>query len=240
MFTIFSPKRYPFRFGTHLKVDMHSHVLPGIDDGSPDLETSLILLNGLIRNGYEKIIATPHIMSDHWPNTPETINTVLKSLQTALKEKNYPIQVEAAAEYMLDENFQALVEQGELLTMGDNHVLVETYFQDRPPNLNDVLFDLQVKGYRTILAHPERYHYFDTAFIDEVKDKGVLLQVNALSFTGYYGKKEKQHAETLLHSGLIDFIGTDVHHSKHLKALEEATVTKKVRTKLEQITNDGL
>lgn len=240
MFTIFSPKKHPFPFGTHLKVDMHSHVLPGIDDGSPDIETSLILINGLIRNGYEKLIATPHIMSDHWPNTPATIHAALARLQKALIEKNYPIQVEAAAEYMLDENFQTLLEEGELLTMGTNYVLVETYFQHRPPNFSDLIFGLQLKGYRTILAHPERYHYFDTAFIDDLKDKGVLFQVNALSFTGYYGKKEKQHAETLLHSGLIDFIGTDVHHGYHLKALEEATVTKKVRNRLELIGNDGL
>ena len=233
----FKPKKQTFAFGSLLKTDMHSHVLPGIDDGAPDLETSLYLVEGLMRNGYERLIATPHIMSDHYPNTPQSINQALKVLRKALQEKGITIPIEAAAEYMLDDNFENLLTAGELLTFGDKYLLVETFFQSLPPNFQSILFQLQLQNYRVVLAHPERYHYVseDLQFLEELKEKGVHLQVNALSFTGYYGKREKMIAERMLDAELIDFIGSDMHHQRHLETLEKVNLSVNVIQKLERI-----
>jgi tyrosine-protein phosphatase YwqE len=233
----FKPKKRTLAFGTVFHTDMHSHILPGIDDGSPDLETSVFLVEGLIRNGYQRLIATPHIMSDHYPNSTHTIKEALNVLLDALQKKGISIPIVAAAEYMLDDNFQKLLTADDLLTFGDNFILVETFFQSLPPYFQDLLFQLQLKNYRVVLAHPERYHYIDEGlkFLEDLKDKGVYLQANALSFTGYYGRKEKMIAEKMLDADLIDFIGTDMHHQRHLKALERSTLPVKVIEKLEKI-----
>ena len=227
-----------FAFGSFLEMDMHSHILPGIDDGAPDVESSLLLIDGLIQSGYQRLIATPHIMSDHYPNTHETIHNALATLRKALKDNGYTIPVDAAAEYIIDDNFQQLLEKEDLLTFGDNYLLIETFFQNIPANFNELLFQMQIKNYRVILAHPERYHYINESlvFLEELKEKGVYLQANALSFTGYYGKREKDLAERMLDAGLIDFIGTDVHHPRHLKALVENSLSKRLIRQLEHFS----
>ncbi len=228
-----------FPFGSFLQMDMHSHILPGIDDGAPDVESSLLLIDGLIRSGYQSLIATPHIMNDHYPNTRETIQNALDILRKALHDNGYTIPVDAAAEYMIDDNFQQLLEKEDLLTFGDNYLLIETFFQSLPTNFNELLFQMQIKNYRVVLAHPERYHYINKnlIFLEKLKEKGVSLQVNALSFTGYYGKREKDLAERMLDAGLIDFIGTDAHHPRHIKALEENLLSKPVIRKLAHFSN---
>lgn len=235
----FKQKKKHVAFGSFLKTDMHSHILPGIDDGADCIEKSLQLIDGLIGSGYERLIATPHIMSDHYPNTPYTIRESLEVLQKALKENGYSIAVEAAAEYMMDDHFGRLVAADDLLTFGERFLLVETFFHGQPPNFQEILFQLQLKGYRVVLAHPERYHYVEEnlVLLEELKDKGVYFQVNLLSFTGYYGNKEKIKAETMLNAGLIDFIGSDIHHQRHLDALEKNLISEKVARKLELIQN---
>lgn len=231
----FKPKKQTFAFGSLFKTDMHSHILPGIDDGAPDIETSVLLVEGLIRSGYQRLIATPHIMSDHYPNTSTSIKQALYILREELKKKQIDIPIDAAAEYMLDDNFEKLLDAGDLLTIGTNLLLVETFFQSPPPNFQELLFKMQLKNYGIILAHPERYHFIneDMVFLEDLKTKGVYLQVNALSFTGYYGKKEKMIAEKMLDAGLIDFVGTDIHHQRHLKVLEENKISRKVIQNLE-------
>lgn len=241
MFSIFN-KKESFRIGEILQVDMHSHILPGIDDGAPDVETSLRLIDGLIAMGYKKLIATPHIMSDIHPNTPETIEAAKKLLQTELDKKGYTIPVSYAAEYMLDENFLSLLKAGNLLTFGNYIILVETMFLDLPPNLEDILFQLQTHGYQPLLAHPERYHYVDRNLtgLNPFRDRNCLLQCNALSFTGYYGKREQEIAFRLLDAGLIDFIGSDMHHDRHLEHLQHFTVSSKVARQLESLNYKNL
>src|SRR5690606_18522682 len=142
MFSIFN-KKENFKIGEILQVDMHSHILPGIDDGAQNVEESLALIDGLINLGFKKLIATPHIISDIHPNTPETIETAYQVLQDELNKRGYTIPVSYAAEYMLDENFLPLIETGSLLTFGDRIVLIETMFMDAPPNLENILFQLQ-------------------------------------------------------------------------------------------------
>lgn len=241
MFSIFN-KKESFRLGEILQVDMHSHILPGIDDGAPDVKTSLRLIDGLIAMGYKKLIATPHIISDIHPNTPETIEAAKQLLQTELDKKGYTIPVSYAAEYMLDENFLPLLKAGNLLTFGNKIILVETMFLDLPPNLEDILFQLQTHGYQPLLAHPERYYYVDRNLtsLNLFRDRHCMLQCNALSFTGYYGKREQEIAFRLLDAKLIDFIGSDMHHDRHLKYLQHFTVPSKIARQLESLNYKNL
>lgn len=237
MFSIFN-KKTSFAIGEILKTDMHSHILPGIDDGAQTVEDSIVLIDGLIQLGYTKLIATPHVISDIHPNTPDSIESACQLLQAELNEKGgYTIPISFAAEYMLDENFPALVEAGKLLTMGNNIVLVETMFMDTPPNLENILFQLQTHGYQPLLAHPERYHYVDKSFsrLDPFLDRHCLMQCNALSFIGYYGKREQEIALRMLDAKMVDYIGSDMHHPRHLKNMQHFTVPSKVATQLEAI-----
>lgn len=241
MFSIFN-KKVDFKIGEVLQVDMHSHILPGIDDGAADVEASMLLIDGLIALGYKKLIATPHIISDIHPNTRETIEAAYQSLKAELDKRNYTIPIGYGAEYMLDENFLTLVEAGNLLTIHDNIVLIETMFMDSPPNLEHILFQLQTHGYTPLLAHPERYHYVDKSLSRLVpfQDRNCLLQSNALSFTGYYGKREQEVAFKLLDAGLIDFIGSDMHHSRHLRNMQNFVVPAKVARQLEGVNYKNL
>lgn len=237
MFSIFN-KKTSFSIGEILKTDMHSHILPGIDDGADQVEDSIELIDGLIQLGYQKLIATPHVISDIHPNTPDSIESAWQLLQAELNEKGgYTIPISFAAEYMLDENFPALIEAEKLLTMGNNIVLIETMFMDTPPNLENILFQLQTHGYQPLLAHPERYHYVDKSFsrLDPFLDRNCLLQCNALSFIGYYGKREQEIALRLLDAKMIDYIGTDMHHTRHLKNMQHFSVPSKVAAQLEEI-----
>jgi protein-tyrosine phosphatase len=206
-----------------IKVDMHSHVLPGIDDGAKNLEESIVLVKALMGAGIQKIIATPHIMADYYKNTPETINTALNLLKDELKRQEIDIVVEAAAEHYFDENFEKLVEKRELMTMGDNYALFEYSFISPPPNAYTIIQRMIEWGdYRPILAHPERYAYMNMEAIANVRKWGCNVQLNTISLTGYYGKDIKKRAETMLDMQLVDFISSDMHHTRHAAAFNDA------------------
>ncbi len=198
---------------------MHSHLLPGIDDGSPDTETSVLLKKGLEDLGYSQFITTPHIMRDMYKNTSTTIGGALKSLQDkGAEHKN----IRAAAEYYMDDYFDDLLNNEKpLLTISGKKVLVEFSFIAAPMDLKEQLFKLQIKGYEPVLAHPERYTYFagNKTVFDEFKSMGCLFQLNLLSLAGYYGKIPKELASWLVSKNYIDLVGTDLHHHRHLEAL---------------------
>ncbi len=202
--------------------DMHSHILPGLDDGSPDIETSLELIKGLIDLGITRSVATPHIIGDVYRNTADTIFPALDSLQTALAEKNIDFEVAAAAEYQLDDYFLQLLRSKEkLLTLSGNHLLTEFSFTSYPQNHRQILFEILQAGYTPVLAHPERYIYLHNKkeMYHELAEAGFLLQVNLNSLTGYYGKKEMVAAHYLLENHLVSFAGTDLHHARHMEHL---------------------
>ena len=203
--------------------DIHSHILPGIDDGSPDIETSLQLVRGIYNLGIRKSIATPHVIADLYRNTPATINNTLQQLIVACKEANIPIELAAAAEYMLDDYFLKLLRNNEeILKIYKNIVLTEQSFISPTSNLNEMSFELVTAGYLPIMAHPERYHFYHgdyDAYI-HLKDMGFLLQVNMLSVTGYYGKPVAKAAKYLFENNLVDLVGTDMHHERHLEMLQ--------------------
>ncbi len=223
MFNLFK-KTDPLGDFAFLSIDMHSHLLPGIDDGAEDLEHSLKLIRALSRMGYDHLITTPHIMADLYPNTPDIIQEKLEEVRSALKAEGMAVTLEAAAEYLMDEGFEALLEKEALLCMPGRRVLVEMSFISAPPKLDQYLFRMQTKGYRPILAHPERYLFLREDFkkYEALKERGCEFQLNLLSLTGYYGKPVRENAAELLKAGLVDYLGTDLHHDRHAQNLEAA------------------
>jgi tyrosine-protein phosphatase YwqE len=206
------------------ETDIHSHILPGIDDGSPDIETSIKLLKGLSELGIKNTIATPHVIADLYRNTPEIIMAALSKLTIACENENIDIKITAAAEYMLDDNFIQMLDEGnKLLTLHDNLILTEQSFSCVCDNLHDVAFSMLTNGYRPILAHPERYEYYHNNIRNYalLKDMGFLLQINMLSLTGYYGKSVAKVAKYLFDNNLVDLVGTDLHHFRHLEMLNK-------------------
>jgi len=209
-----------------LEVDMHSHLIPGIDDGSKSLEESIHLIKRLAGYGLRKIITTPHIMSEYYKNTPEIINLGLEDLRRAVKAEGIEIEIEAAAEYYMDEIFlEKIKNQTEILTfgsLGTKYILVETGFINRPQMLLEIIFQLEMGGYTPILAHPERYQYLlgDKQLLEDLIDRRILFQVNLLSLTGFYSKPVKDFAEMLIERRLVRFFGTDCHNPRYLDMLE--------------------
>ena len=222
MFSIFKKKvsaESPFFFP--ITGDMHSHILPGIDDGSPDVAASLSLIKGMMKLGITSAVATPHIIGDLYRNNSETIGNALQTIETALAAEQIDFRIKAAAEYMLDDYFLELLRTGTpLLTVKDNIVLTEFSYSVRPSNIEEILFSMITAGYKPILAHPERYGYYHDDFkrYHYLKDLGFQLQVNLLSLTGYYGKSVAKAALYMLKNDLVSFAGTDMHHERHLDA----------------------
>jgi tyrosine-protein phosphatase YwqE len=204
-----------------IAVDMHSHVLPGIDDGAQTVEESIVLIQKMMDLGIKKIIATPHVMADLYQNTSETINASLELLKAKLAEERMDIDISAAAEHMFDELFEKRIDEGTLLTMGENYVLFELSFVSKPPHLIDMIKKMRAKGYQPILAHPERYQYLTMDEYVEIREWGSLLQLNTNSICGYYGQASKKIAEQLIDAQLIDFISSDMHHPRHAEAFEQ-------------------
>jgi len=229
------PKPFLVDFIPNDYVDIHSHLLPGIDDGSPDLSTTERLINGLKNIGFTKFITTPHIISDVWNNTRSSIQETEKKTKVNLVNLNLDNKLKAAAEYMIDSQFRALFTTEPLLTLRDNYVLVEISYLRPPIQFYETLFELQTYGYKPVLAHPERYNFYHHNLNEytKLKNAGCSFQLNMLSTTGYYGPNVAKAANFLLGNRMIDFIGSDVHHNRHLEC-----ITKKVVLKNHQFLND--
>jgi len=206
-----------------ITTDIHSHILPGIDDGAPDVAAAIELVKGIYALGIRDTVATPHIIGDLYRNTPETIDAALNILKTACLEEKIDITINAAAEYMLDDHFLHLLRtHSPLLTIHKNIILTEQSFASPTDNLHHIAFEIITSGYKPIMAHPERYHFYHQNFdsYSSLKDMGFLLQINLLSLTGYYGKPVAKAAKFILANGLADLVGTDMHHERHLQMLQ--------------------
>jgi len=204
-----------------LKVDLHSHLIPGIDDGSQSMEESISLLRGMEALGYEKLITTPHIMADAYRNTPNIIRSGLEKLRKAAKTEGISMEIDAAAEYYLDDGFVKLLEEGEMMTVNGTYLLFETSYVSKPLQTEEMIFEVTSAGYTPVMAHPERYRYIKDPLKEygRFKELGVLFQVNLNSFGGHYGKSAKALADFLSKNGMIDFLGSDVHHQKQVEML---------------------
>ena len=221
---------------------MHSHLLPGLDDGAETLEHALDLLRALGDMGFRKLIMTPHIMGDFYKNTPESIRAALLLLrEAAINAELGHIELECAAEYYLDEFLgHKLADGTEMLTFGGDkrYLLFETSYMNEPLNLFDIIFELKAQGYCPVLAHPERYTYLYGRFaeIERLRrDHGVLLQVNLNSLAGYYSPAAQKVAEQLIDGGLVDFVGTDTHHLRHTETLLRRALPQPYMQKLLQL-----
>lgn len=220
----FFKKRSPAITGVvqALRCDLHSHLIPGIDDGSPDMGTSLRLIRGLHDLGYQRIVTTPHVNADVFPNTPDVIRAGETAVIDQLRSQGIGVGFRAAAEYLIDDGFlRALTADQPLLTLKDKLVLVELSFAVPAINLKDILFQLQLRGYQPVLAHPERYLYFaaNKGWYDQLRDTGCWFQLNLLSFAGYYGPEPRRLAEHLVKKQYVEFLGSDLHHERHLHVL---------------------
>ena len=207
-------------------VDIHSHLLPGLDDGVTSIDETVYILKVLQKIGYKKIITTPHVMSDHYPNTEEGIVSKLEETIDLLSEHKINIKLEAAAEYYLDENLlDKLSKQKKLLTFGKNYLLFETSFYNKPAFLEEAVFIMNTQGYQPILAHPERYSYLqsDQKLLEKLKNMNLLFQMNILSLTGFYSNEVKKFVVKLLKENLIDFVGTDCHNVLQAKDIYKKT-----------------
>jgi protein-tyrosine phosphatase len=228
MFGLFKKKKIAPEFNfSGIGTDMHSHIIPGIDDGAQNIKDSLLLAKKFKALGYQKLIATPHIMADYFRNTPDTINRGLDTLRKGLQEIELDLEVDAAAEYYLDETLEKKVRQKEVLTFGNNYLLFELSYINAPQNLIDFIKMMQDAGYKPVLAHPERYPYYYGSFesYHRIRETGCLLQINSIALTGYYGSGAKKVAEEMVENHMVDFIGSDMHHLKHAAALEASLST---------------
>lgn len=217
-------------------VDIHSHLIPHIDDGAANMETAIQMVRSLKEMGYRKLITTPHIRWDMYRNTPHTIQHGLEKLQNEILKNNIDIELTAAAEYFLDDNFTELLKQKQpLLTLAKNMILVEFSTSCSPYNMQVQLFDLLMAGYNPIIAHPERYTYLhkDTEIFSLLQSNGCMFQLNFLSLTDGYGKMVKAMASSLLQQGIYNFVGTDAHNLNHIARLKSLTITSEFQKYLE-------
>jgi len=230
MLHFFSSKKNTITDFSFLGTDMHNHVLPGLDDGSPDTTVSLQLVEALKALGFHTLIPSPHTMQQLYPNTPETIESAyqqLKPLLTVEPDKYCRIN-QYASEYMLDLQFTDFRKANRILHFGEQHVLVEMSYAAASPLLEQEIFELQMLGYQPILAHPERYTYLlgDFAYMQTLMNKGCQLQLNLLSFTEQYGKGTQKMALKMLEKGMYEWAGTDTHHFGHINLLNELKASK--------------
>jgi protein-tyrosine phosphatase len=226
-------------------VDMHSHLLPSLDDGSESIEDSIILIKEFIAMGYTKLICTPHIMGDFYKNTPENIFEKLTLLRNAVEKAGINIQLDAAAEYYLDEWFMDKLENKEkLLTFGEGkYLLFETSYINPSAYFDEAVFKIKSLGLFPVIAHPERYTYLYQSFdkVTEMYNKGVLFQLNINSLSGYYSKASQEFSKRMIDNNMISFIGSDCHGIRHIEALKKSRGTKMYKKLLQStLLNNSL
>ncbi|MFZ9503301.1 MAG: tyrosine-protein phosphatase [Cyclobacteriaceae bacterium] len=204
-------------------VDVHSHLIPGVDDGAKSPEDALAILRSLRDLGMKKWITTPHIFYEYYRNDPQTLQNGFQILQEYLSAQQEQFDISFAAEYYLDEHLFKTVDERSALTFGENFLLFETTMLSEPLDLDEFIFKAGLNGYRLVLAHPERYAYLIGNFkrLEELRDKGVYLQVNMLSFLGHYSPATKKMVRDMVELKLIDFIGSDCHHVHHAQLFSE-------------------
>ena len=218
-------------------VDIHSHILPGIDDGAKNIDESISLISEMKKLGFSKIIATPHTYSGLYDNTPKTIENSFKLLPKDLVKEN---NIEYASEYLIDSYIIESIDNKSILCLKDNHILVEMSYINKHNKLYEIIHYILVNGYIPILAHPERYIYFHQNFKDyrKLKKVGCKFQLNLLSVTGYYGKKILSISEKLLKNNLIDYVGSDIHNLNHCNQFKNKVVFKNLKD-LEKAINSN-
>lgn len=236
MFSFFTKKEY---LVDHLEgfIDIHNHILPGIDDGAKNVEESIELIKGFGEFGVSNFICTPHIMENYYPNTPETIKNSLALLQNDLKNSIENVSVDAAAEHMVDSGFEKKLENNQIMPLAKNYILIEISYLQPSLNLFDMVEKIADINKYPILAHPERYIYLHNNIgnYNKFKSKGMLLQLNMLSLGGFYGKDVQKVASKLVEENMIDFIASDIHNKRQLESLRNMILTGKILDRVRPI-----
>lgn len=235
MFNIFKKKSEPKEL--FYKTDVHCHLLPGVDHGSPDLETSLHLLKREMEMGINHIIATSHVTKTTFENTPETLRPAHKKLCEAVENAGMDMKIDLSAEYRIDDFSLEQFKNEQYLLFPNRYILLENAFQQEILGMDELMFDMQLKDITPILAHPERYEYYahKKQRYTNLHDAGVLFQINILSFTGYFGSSAKETANWLLSHDYIDFLGSDMHNENHADIIYDFIGTKEYRKIAERL-----
>ena len=242
MFHIFSKKKFLVDYLQNF-VDIHNHILPGIDDGAKNVKESIELIRGFRELGITNLVTTPHIMNNLYPNTRETIISALDKLTNELLANNLKdISIEVAAEHMIDDNFEKILEKGEVMPIRKQYLLVEMSYLQASINFDDATQSIMKKGYFPILAHPERYGYWHTnkANYSKYKKEGVQYQLNLLSLSDYYGPEVQKMALYLLDHGLFDYIASDIHRMEQLEYLKEIKIKPNLLESIIPIINNTI
>lgn len=225
----------------HGFTDIHCHLLPGLDDGAANIEQSLELIENYVRIGFKGAIATPHILDGAYPNTPKTILDAYTLLQSAIDHKSLQFKLSYAAEHMMDDIYLTMLAEKQLLALVKNYILVEMSYLQKPTHLKNTLFKTGLAGYQLILAHPERYVFFNKREqFEDLKNRGCLFQLNALSLSDHYGEEVQKKAELLLKLGLYDYIGTDCHAMRHIDKLEKLEFNSSLKSPVQQLVDNTI
>ncbi len=222
-------------------VDIHSHVLFGIDDGAKTIEDSKYLLTEMKNLGFCKVITTPHTMANVWNNTPESITQKHTEVTQKLPKETKDLYLKCASEYLIDDEFISKIKNKSILPLKNNFVLIEMSYINPPIQLFDIIFELQLAGYVPVLAHPERYLFYHNSFEHyyKLKKAGCYFQVNLLSTVGYYGEPVAKMAQILLEKEMIDFVGSDIHHKNHIEAFQKRLLFKNTETLARAFENNA-
>ncbi|MDR1725795.1 MAG: hypothetical protein LBR28_05335 [Bacteroidales bacterium] len=224
IFNFKSKKNFKLEDFSILNTDIHSHLIPAIDDGSQDMETSIMLLQELRNLGFKKVITTPHVKNEVFPNDVNNLENLCENLRKEVHNKGIDIEIEVGAEHLVDEDFPKRIASDLFKTFSNNYLLIELPFIYIPLGFDEYLFELQCKDYKVILAHPERYIYWaeDKNKFVELKDRGILFQCNINSFIGYYGKIEYNLVKWMVLNNMVELVGSDTHGLKHIEMLHKA------------------
>jgi tyrosine-protein phosphatase YwqE len=219
-----APKTVSAGFQNPITTELHSHLIPAVDDGVQTMEQSLLILKRFAELGYKKVITTPHIMADFYKNSKENLLPALEEVKNELRKQEIDIELQVAAEYMIDDLFIDKVLKKELLTFGKNYVLIEMPFDQEAPNIKEAIFELQLNNYQPVLAHPERYLYYayNKSKYEDLVQQGILFQMNLFSLVGYYSPEQLKTVEHLIKNKMISFVGSDIHAPRHLKILDDS------------------
>lgn len=217
-----------------LTCDMHSHLIPNSDDGSKSLEESVSLIKGMNQLGYKKLIITPHFMTGFYNNTVDGVKSKLETLKAELARQMVDVELDVAAEYYIDYDFMHDLGSKPMLTFDGKKLLFECSFTNQHRNFDETVFEMQINGYKPVLAHPERYAYWHNHLnlMQEFHDRGIMFQINILSLIGAYSPGVRMMAKWFIENDMCDFLGTDLHNANHLSAIENAMIPAKLFEKL--------
>lgn len=211
-----------------LETDIHCHLLPCVDDGSKSIEESTMCLHIMHAAGFKNVICTPHFQYPRFDNKEEDIKSRFESLKKDLSANTALSGLTLAGvggEYRIDSGFHERAQEAKFLLVGGRYLLVEFSLHQQVMGLDEILFDLQMRGFDIILAHPERYPYFgsQSSRLEHFKEMGIYFQTNILSFAGFYGEGARRKAYEMVDAGWIEFMGTDMHNGLYAQALIDAS-----------------